>query len=180
MEISQNHSHSNFFRQTIFVNFLPNLLWKMRLFFTICELSPIITLWKMLIMNHFSILFSKILSYVPCGMLRIVSKLVKSTPWVLLRLWVDIGFHNWFWCTDSCTNWFALAIFRHIQAKNHNLQFRKMCFIVNIFSPLILRCFHEIFAKNEWERIPVISKLTVWKLLKFTPTIFGKNFVKVT
>ena len=72
----------------------------------------------MLIMNHFSISFSKILSYVPCSMLRIVSKLVKSTPWVLLRSWVDIRFDNWFWCTDSCTNWFTLAIFRHIQAKN--------------------------------------------------------------
>ena len=92
----------------------------------------------MLIMNHFTISFSKILSYVPCIMLRIVSKLVKSTAWVLLRSWVDIGFDNWFWCTDSCTNWFALAIFRHIQAKNHNLQFRKMCFIVNLFSPWIL------------------------------------------
>ena len=41
MEISQNHSHADFFRQTIFVNFLPNLLWKMRLFFTMCELSLI-------------------------------------------------------------------------------------------------------------------------------------------
>ena len=41
MEISQNHSHADFFRQTIFVIFLPNLLWKMRLFFTICELSLI-------------------------------------------------------------------------------------------------------------------------------------------
>ena len=98
----------------------------------------------MLIMNHFTISFSKILSYVPCIMLRIVSKLVKSTAWVLLRSWVDIGFDNWFWCTDSCTNWFALAIFRHIQAKNHNLQFRNMCFIVNLFSPLI---FYVTFTK---------------------------------
>ena len=105
-------------------------------------------------MNHFSISFSKILSYVPCSMLRIVSKLVKSTPWVLLRSWVDIGFDNWFWCTDSCTNWFALAIFRHIQAKNHNLQFRKMCFIVNLFSPLI---FYVTFTK-------------------FLPKIVGVNF----
>ena len=88
-------------------------------------------------MNHFSISFSKILSYVPCSMLRIVSKLVKFTLWVLLRSWVDIGLDNWFWCTDSSTNWFVLAIFRHIQAKNHNLQFRKMCFIVNVFSTLI-------------------------------------------
>ena len=113
----------------------------------------------MLIMNHFTISFSKILSYVPCIMLRIVSKLVKSTAWVLLRSWVDIGFDNWFWCTDSCTNWFALAIFRHIQAKNHNLQFRKMCFIVNLFSALIPRYFHEIFAKKAWELISVISTL---------------------
>ena len=103
-----------------------------------------LSLWKMLIMNHFSTLFSKILSYVPYSMLKIMSKLVKSTPWELLRWWVDIGFDNWFWCTDSCTNWSALAIFRHIQAKNHNLQFSKMCFIVNLFSPLII---HVTFTK---------------------------------
>ena len=48
----------------------------------------------------------------------------------------------------------ALAIFRHIQAKNHNLQFRKMCFIVNLFSPLI---FYVTFTK-------------------FLPKIAGVNF----
>ena len=77
-----------------------------------------LSLWKMLIMNHFSISFSKILSYVPCSVLKIVSKLVKLRPQVLLRSWVDIRFDNGFWCTESCTNWFTLAISRHIQAKN--------------------------------------------------------------
>ena len=92
--------------------------------------------------------------YILFSMLKTVSKLVKSTPWVLLRLWVDIRFDNGFWCTDSCTNWFTLAIFRHIQAKNHNLNFRKMCFIVNLFSALNSRYFHEIFAKNCGSKFP--------------------------
>ena len=129
MEISPNHSHVLIFHQTIFKKISLNLLRKMRLFFTMNEFSLITNFMKNVDYEPLSNFFRKILSYVPWSMLEIVSKLVKFTPFVLLRSWVVIMFDNWFWCTNSCTNWFTLAIFRHIQVKNHNLQFRKMCFI---------------------------------------------------
>ena len=41
VEITENYSHVKFFRQTIFVNFLLNLLRKMKLFYTMYESSLI-------------------------------------------------------------------------------------------------------------------------------------------
>ena len=42
------------------------------------------------------------------------------------------------------------------------------------------RYFHEIFTKNAWERILVISTLcTVWKLRNFTATIFSQKFREI-
>ena len=41
VEITQNYSHVNFFRQTIFVIVLLNLLRKMKLFYTMYESSLI-------------------------------------------------------------------------------------------------------------------------------------------
>ena len=44
---------------------------------------------------------------------------------------------------------------------------------------LVNRYFHEIFAKNPWERIPVISTLwhhTLWSLRNFCITVFWQIF----
>ena len=121
-------------------------------------------------MNYFLISYSMILSYVLFSMLKTVSKLVKSTPWVLLRLWVDIRFDNGFWCTDSCTNWFTLAIFRHIQAKNCYLHSPREVLCSKMTSLLQFDGKITIFCKNCDSVYRTFPQCAVWSLRNFCIT----------
>ena len=95
-KISQNRSHADFsvkpFLQFFCLTFFGK--WGFSSLYVNYRLS--LSLWKCWLWITFQFHLARFCHmYVPYSMLKIVSKLVKSTPCVLLRSSVDIGFALW-------------------------------------------------------------------------------------